>query len=258
MARNKNAAVYPSLEGRVVLVTGGASGIGASIVDAFVQQRARVAFVDVQDEPANALVKRLTVEGVDSPTYWHCDLTDVAALQRTVLQIQERLGRIDVLVNNAGNDTRHTVESVTVESWDEGMAVNLRHHFFMAQAVAPGMRVRRQGSIINMGSIAWVIPSTGLPVYVTAKAAIVGLTRTLAREFGADEVRVNCVMPGAILTERQKQLWFTPEYEAEILGSQSLKRTLLPEEVASLVLFLAADDSSAITGQSYVVDGGWV
>jgi NAD(P)-dependent dehydrogenase (short-subunit alcohol dehydrogenase family) len=163
-----------------------------------------------------------------------------------------------VLVNNAGNDTRHTVESVTEAYWDQSMAVNLRHQFFLAQAVAPAMRLQRRGSIINMGSIAWVIPSVGLPVYVTAKAAITGMTRTLAHEFGADEVRVNCVMPGAIMTERQKQLWFTPQYEAEIVQHQSLKRMLLPAEVARLVLFLAADDSSAITGQSYVVDGGWV
>jgi len=163
-----------------------------------------------------------------------------------------------VLVNNAGNDTRHSLESVTPELWDAMMAINLKQQFFMAQAVAPAMRQARRGSIINMGSIAWVIPSKNVPVYVTAKSAIVGMTRALAHEFGGDEVRVNCVMPGAILTERQKRLWFTDEYEREVLARQSLKRMILPEEVARLVLFLAADDSSAITNQSYVVDGGWI
>jgi NAD(P)-dependent dehydrogenase (short-subunit alcohol dehydrogenase family) len=147
---------------------------------------------------------------------------------------------------------------VTAESWDQAMAVNLRHQFFMAQAVAKRMRAGKKGSIINMGSIAWVIPSKNVPVYVTAKAAIVGMTRALAHEFGVDDVRVNCVMPGAILTERQRLLWFTEEYKAEVLERQALKRMILPEEVARLVLFLAADDSSAITNQSYVVDGGWV
>lgn len=258
MNATSKVAVYPSLEDRVVVVTGGASGIGESIVEAFVRQQARVIFLDIQDEVAKSLVERMVAEGLPAPTYCRCDLTDIAELQRTVQEILLRYGGVDVLVNNAGDDTRHSVESVTPESWDRTMAANLKHQFFMAQAVSPAMRAARRGSIINMGSIAWVIPSTNVPVYVTAKAAIVGMTRTLAHEFGGDEVRVNCVMPGAIVTERQKQLWFTPEYKAEVIASQALKRMIMPEDVARLVLFLAADDSSAITSQSYVVDGGWI
>jgi D-xylose 1-dehydrogenase len=258
MGATSNDAWYPSLEERVVLVTGGASGIGAAIVEAFARQWARVALIDVQEDAAKRLVERMVEEGFSAPAYFHCDLTDFVALEKTVGEVLRRFGRVDVLVNNAGNDTRHTVASVTPESWDAGMAINLKQQFFMAQAVAPSMRAARRGSIINMGSIAWVIPATKLAVYVTAKAAIVGMTRARAHEFGEDEVRVNCVMPGAILTERQKQLWFTEEYEREILAHQSLKRMILPEEVARLVLFLAADDSSAMTNQSYVVDGGWV
>ncbi len=165
---------------------------------------------------------------------------------------------VDVLVNNAGHDARHAVEAVTPEFWDQTIAVNLKHQFFASQAVIPAMKKAGRGSIINLSSICWMIPSVGLPVYVTAKAAIVGLTRTLAHELGADNIRVNCVLPGAILTERQKQLWFTDAYKAEILRGQALKRMIMPEEVARLVLFLAADDSAAITNQSYVIDGGWV
>ncbi len=252
------AAVYPSLEERVVVVTGGASGIGEAVVEAFVRQQARVVFLDIQDAAAERLISRLVAEGLRAPAYYPCDLTEVLVLQRTVLEIVDRFGAVDVLVNNAGNDTRHSVESVTPESWDRTMAINLKQQFFMVQAVAPSMRTARRGSIINMGSIAWVIPSTNVPVYVAAKAAVVGMTRTLAHEFGGDEVRVNCVMPGAIVTERQKRLWFTEQYKAEVLANQALKRMILPDEVARLVLFLAADDSSAITSQSYVVDGGWV
>jgi NAD(P)-dependent dehydrogenase (short-subunit alcohol dehydrogenase family) len=163
-----------------------------------------------------------------------------------------------VLVNNAARDDRHKFADVTPEYWDERMAINLRHHFFAIQAVVPRMAAAGGGSIINMSSIAWKIPSTGLPAYVTAKAAIVGLTRTIAHELGAFNIRVNCVLPGAIATERQRRLWYTPEYLEEILSAQALKRTLVPEDVARLVLFLAADDSEAITNQSYVIDGGWV
>jgi NAD(P)-dependent dehydrogenase (short-subunit alcohol dehydrogenase family) len=258
MSAKSNAAVYPSLENRVVLVTGGASGIGEAIVEAFARQRAQVVFVDIQDDAAKRLVARLADAGLRAPVYFRCDLTDFVALERTVDQVVEGCGRVDVLVNNAGNDARHSVESVTPETWDKVVAINLKQQFFMAQAVAPSMRQARRGSIINMGSIAWVIPSKNVPVYVTAKSAIVGMTRALAHEFGEDEVRVNCVMPGAILTERQKQLWLTEDYVRQVLAHQSLKRMILPEEVARLVLFLAADDSSAITNQSYVVDGGWV
>jgi NAD(P)-dependent dehydrogenase (short-subunit alcohol dehydrogenase family) len=258
MKIQSKAAVYPSLEDRVVVVTGGASGIGEAIVEAFVRQAARVVFLDIQDEAAESLVARFVDEGVRAPTYGRCDLLDIAELQRTVEDIVERFGAVDVLVNNAGDDSRHTVESVTAESWDRTMAINLKQQFFMVQAVAPAMRAARRGSIINVGSIAWVIPSTNVPVYVAAKAAIVGMTRTLAHEFGGDDVRVNCVMPGAIVTERQKRLHLTDEYKAEVLANQALKRLIVPEEVAGLVLFLAADDSSAITSQSYVVDGGWV
>jgi NAD(P)-dependent dehydrogenase (short-subunit alcohol dehydrogenase family) len=251
-------ARYPSLEGRAVLVTGGATGIGESLVVHFARQGARVAFLDVQDEAAHALVASLGAEGRPAPLYLPCDLRDVAALQQAVEQVIATLGTIDVLVNNAANDQRHSIEEVTPESFDQSIAVNLRPQFFTIQAVLPAMRKAGRGSIINMSSISWMIPSTGLPLYITAKAAIVGLTRTLAHELGPHNIRVNAVLPGAIATERQKQLWYTPAYKAEIMASQALKRDILPEDVARLVLFLAADDSSAITNQSYVVDGGWV
>ncbi|MGB7549144.1 MAG: SDR family oxidoreductase, partial [Terracidiphilus sp.] len=197
-------------------------------------------------------------EGCPAPLYLHCDLTDVEALQRAVAQVLAAFGTVDALVNNAGNDQRHSIEEVTPAYWDRSMATNLRPHFFTAQAVLPAMRAAGRGSIINMSSISWMIPSTGVPVYIAAKAAIVGLTRTLAHELGPANIRVNAVLPGAIVTERQKRLWYTPEYKAEIMASQALKRDILPDDVARLVLFLAADDSSAITNQSYVVDGGWV
>jgi NAD(P)-dependent dehydrogenase (short-subunit alcohol dehydrogenase family) len=217
-----------------------------------------VAFFDIQDEAAKRLVDGLAAEGCIAPLYLHCDLTDVAALRNSVEQVLAACGTVDVLVNNAANDQRHTIEEVTAEYWDRSMAVNLRPQFFMIQAVLPAMRKARRGSIINMSSISWMIPSTGVPLYIAAKAAIVGLTRTLAHELGPEGIRVNAVLPGAIATERQKQLWYTPEYKAEILASQALKRDIQPEDVARMVLFLAADDSSAITNQGYVVDGGWV
>jgi len=256
--QDKQFAKYPSLAGRVVVVTGGATGIGESVVANFARQGARVAFLDIQDEPAQALVERLLAEGCPAPIYIHCDLTDVGALREAVASVLAAWGTVDVLVNNAANDVRHTIDEVTPEFWERSMATNLRPQFFAAQAVLPAMREARRGSIINMSSISWVIPSTGLPLYVAAKAAIVGLTRTLAHELGQFNIRVNAVLPGAIATERQKQLWYTPQYEAVILNNQALKRQIEPDEVARVVLFLAADDASAITNQSYVVDAGWV
>jgi NAD(P)-dependent dehydrogenase (short-subunit alcohol dehydrogenase family) len=251
-------AAYPSLRDRVILVTGGATGIGEAIVDAFAMQGAHVAFLDIQDEAAEQLTKKLTLDGATVPVYYHCELTDIAAVQRSVQTILGRFHTVDVLVNNAGNDTRHKIAEVTSAYWDQAIAANLKHQFFMTQAVIPSMQKAQRGSIINMSSIGWAIPSTNQVVYVTAKAAIVGLTRTLAHELGADNIRVNCVMPGAILTERQQRLWLTEEYKTEILANQALKRMVLPEEVARLVLFLASDDSSAITNQSYVIDAGWL
>jgi NAD(P)-dependent dehydrogenase (short-subunit alcohol dehydrogenase family) len=251
-------ATYPSLRDRVVVVTGGASGIGEAIVEAFANNGAHVAFLDLDADAARKLIERLAPTSAYAPLFVSCDLTDISALQTAVGNILNRCGAIDVLVNNAGNDTRHFVEEVTSEAWDRILAINLKQQFFMAQGVIPVMRQAGRGSIVNMSSIGWVIPSTGLPVYVTAKAGIVGMTRTLAHEVGPYNVRVNCVMPGAIVTERQRRLWLTPEYEAQVLANQALKRLIQPEEVARLVLFLAADDSSAITNQSYVIDGGWV
>jgi NAD(P)-dependent dehydrogenase (short-subunit alcohol dehydrogenase family) len=251
-------ARYPSLQGRVVLVTGGATGIGESIVGHFARQGSRVVFFDIQDKPGHALAEKLAAEGCARPEYLHCDLADVAALQASVAMVLAKHGTIDVLVNNAANDQRHKTEDVTPEYWDQSMAINLRPQFFMVQAVIPAMKAAGRGSIINLSSISWMIPSTGLPVYVTAKAAIVGMTRTLAHELGPSGIRVNAVLPGGIVTEKQKRLVYTPEYKAEIMAHQSLKRDILPEDVARLVLFLASDDSSAITNQSYVVDGGWV
>ena len=251
-------ATYPSLQDRTVLVTGGATGIGESIVTHFARQGSRVAFLDILDEPANELVTSLIAESCTAPIYLRCDITDIKALKLSVNEVIAKLGAIDVLVNNAANDQRHATDEVTPEFWDQSMAVNLRPQFFTIQAVLPSMRKAGRGSIINMSSISWMIPSTGVPLYITAKAAIVGLTRTLAHELAPHNIRVNAVLPGAIVTERQKRLWYTPEYKAKIMASQALKRDILPEDVARLVLFLAADDSSAITNQSYIVDGGWV
>lgn len=250
-------ATYPSLRDRVVVVTGGASGIGASLVRAFAEQHARVVLLDIADTAADALID--DIDGrLPRPRYMSCDLADTHALERTLDGLLHEFPAIDVLVNNAGDDSRHRIDEVTPELWDRLMAINLRQQFFCTQHLLPGLRRSGHGSVINMSSISWVIPSTGLPIYVAAKAAIAGLTRTLAHELGPDNIRVNCVMPGAIRTERQERLWLTDEYKAHILGVQALKRLLEPEEVARLVLFLAADDSSAITNQTHIIDGGWV
>jgi NAD(P)-dependent dehydrogenase (short-subunit alcohol dehydrogenase family) len=258
MPQSLHSAIYSSLDGKVVLVTGGASGIGEAIVEAFVAQKSRVLFCDVQDEVAQTLIERLRQPEYVPPQYFHCDLTNIEELQQTLDRVLRSVPAIDVLVNNAGNDKRHNIEEVTPDFWDWCIQTNLKHQFFMAQAVLPGMRKAKRGAIINMGSIAWMIPSTGVPVYATAKAAIVGLTRTLAHEVGGDGIRVNCVLPGAIFTERQRRLWLTDDYKKEILNRQALKTEIQPADVAKLVLFLASDESLAITNQSFVIDAGWV
>ncbi len=251
-------ATYPSLRDRTVLITGGASGIGSSIVEAFVAQGSRVAFLDLQEQAGAELVERLRSSAQYTPRFFPCDVTDISKARQAISSIAQAFGDVEVLVNNAGNDTRHRLDEVTPELWDSLMAVNLKQQFFLCQGVLPGMRRLGRGSIVNLSSIAWMIPSTGLPVYATAKAAIVGMTRTLAHELGSENIRVNAVLPGAIQTERQQRLWLTEAYTAEVLGRQALKRLILPDEVARLLLFLAADDSAAITNQSYVIDGGWV
>jgi D-xylose 1-dehydrogenase len=258
MAASQKPAHYPSLENAAVVITGGASGIGAAMVEQFALQGARVAFLDIGNESAATLIEKLIPQVANQPKFFRCDLTDIAALQSAIKKIESQSGAIRVLVNNAASDDRHKFSEVTQEYWDERMNVNLRHHFFAIQAVAPGMTKAGGGSIINMSSISWMIPSTGLPAYITAKAGIVGLTRTLSRELGGSNIRVNCISPGAIMTERQRRLWMTPDYLAEIMRCQSIKRELIPEDVAKLVLFLASEDSSAITGQNFVIDGGWV
>jgi D-xylose 1-dehydrogenase len=258
MSNNRIYARYPSLQGKVTLITGGASGIGASMVEHFAAQGSRVAFVDRDESSATKLLETLPRDGGFPPHFLKCDLTDIDALRSAIRDIEGKLGTVDVLVNNAARDDRHKTSEVTPEYWDERMAVNLRHQFFATQAVVPGMTRAGGGSIINMSSISWIIPSTGLPAYVTAKAGIVGLTRTLSRELGGANIRVNCVLPGAIMTERQRRLWMTPEYLADIMKVQALKRELVPEDVARFVLFLASDDSAMITGQNFIIDGGWV
>jgi NAD(P)-dependent dehydrogenase (short-subunit alcohol dehydrogenase family) len=250
-------ATYPSLRDKVVVVTGGGSGIGAVMVELFAQQGSRVAFLDLAAAISNELVDRLRGQVPYVPLFVQCDVTDIAALRAALEQAAAELGTVTVLVNNAASDDRHETADITPEYWDERMAVNLRHHFFTIQAVSAGMTSMGGGSIINISSISWMIPSTRQAAYITAKAGIVGLTRTLARELGPANIRVNCVLPGAIMTERQRRLWVTPEYAAQIHEAQALKRELVPHDVARLVLFLAADDSSAMTGQSYIVDGGW-
>jgi D-xylose 1-dehydrogenase len=248
-------ATYPSLAGRVAFVTGGGSGIGASIVEAFARQESKVAFVDV-DEQASVLVQSALSRRGAKFHFERCDVRDTAALRRAIANARDALGPITILVNNAARDDRHATEEVTPEYWDERFAVNLKHQFFAAQAVLPDMKAARGGSIINMGSSSWMVGQGGMVAYTACKSAVLGLTRSLARDFGQYNVRVNAIAPGWILTERQRTLWVTPEVHAELMEAQCLKRDLVGDDIARVVLFLASDDASAITSQHYLVDGG--
>jgi NAD(P)-dependent dehydrogenase (short-subunit alcohol dehydrogenase family) len=241
-------ATYPSLRGKAALVTGGAAGIGGEIVRQLVEQGAEVAFLDIDAGASAAAGAR----------FIRCDVRDVSALQAAVRQVATELGALDILVNNAARDDRIPFDELDVDRWDEQIDVNVRHHVFATQAAAPFMRRAGGGSIINMGSISAHIDLRDLAGYVTAKAGIEGLTRTLARELGSDRIRVNCVIPGWIMTERQLRDWVTPEAERLIEASQALPEKLAPADVARLVLWLAADDSRLCTGQRWIVDGGWM
>ena len=251
-------ATYPSLAGKLVLITGGAQGIGAATVEQFAQQGARVAFLDIADESAAALVAQLSPLVAHPPLYYTCDLADISALQSTIGEIASTHGAPSVLVNNAASDDRHRFEAVTPAYWDQRMAINVRHQYFAAQTVVPFMKAAGSGSIINMSSIAPLIPAADLSIYNMAKSAVAAMTRSLSHELGPFNIRVNSVLPGAILTERQRLLYMSPTYEQQIFSAQHIKRHILPEEVARLILFLAADDSAAITSQSHTIDAGWV
>ena len=247
------AATYTDLKDRVVIVTGGAGGIGEAIVRAFVVQGARVAFLDIDMERG----QRLQAELGAAARFLPCDLTNIEALRAAVAVAREAFGPIGVLINNAAHDERHATLEVTEAYWDGRIAVNLKHQFFAAQAVLPDMIGAGGGSIINLGSTSWMIGQGGMAAYTASKSAVLGLTRSLARDFGAHGVRVNAVAPGWIMTERQLALWVTPESEQDIYSNQCLKRRLVPDDVARLVVFLSSDEASAITNQHYVVDGGW-
>lgn len=250
-------ARYPSLLDRTVLITGGATGIGASLVEAFAAQGARVGFLDIDLASGEALAARLQGSRTP-PLFVAADLTDTAAARAAVTRVREAFGPIRVLMNNAANDQRHAMDSVTPEGWDASIAVNLKHQFFMAQAVAPDMRAAGGGSIVNFGSVSWMLKQAKLVVYATAKAAAHGLTRTLARELGPHRIRVNTLVPGWTMTEKQLRLWVDDAARAEIARNQCLADPVQPHQVACMALFLAADDSEICTAQSYFVDGGMV
>ena len=247
---------YPSLAERVVFVSGGGSGIGAALVEHFSQQGARVAFCDIDDAASTALVVKLAATSKHVPRFGHCDVCDIEAYQAHLAEVEAHLGAIRVLVNNAGNDARHTLAELTPEYWDRCQALNLKHQVFAIQQVAPGMAAAGGGSIINLGSISWMRGRANLVGYTTAKAAISGLSRTLARELGEQNIRVNTLVPGAIVTERQQALWRNPEEDQKFIDLQCLKFRLDPAHVARTALFLAADDSNGITGQNIIVDAG--
>jgi len=251
-----STTVYPDLKDRVVFVSGGGSGIGASIVEHFCRQGSKVAFVDINEEASNDLIKKLDDGQHSVPQFINCDLCDIPALQNSIADVEKNLGPIQVLVNNAAHDQRHDIDDVTPEYWDDRMAINLKHQFFAAQAVRKGMASAGGGAIINMGSVSWMLGMGGMPGYTTAKSAVEGLTRSLARDFGEQGIRVNSVVPGHIWTQRQIDLWTTPEFAARLMENQCLKRNLQPEDVARVVLFFASDDASACTSQTYIVDGG--
>ncbi|MDF0489746.1 SDR family NAD(P)-dependent oxidoreductase [Sphingomonas sp. H39-1-10] len=247
----EDRAVYPSLKGKRVLVTGGATGIGAGLVEAFARAGARVAFLDINAEAGVAHAARF-----EGAVFKPCDLRDLALLKTTIESIIAEFGGIDVLINNAASDDRHTIDAITPEYWDERMATNLRHLLFAAQAVVPGMRANGGGVILNFGSISWHLGLPELMLYETAKAGIEGMTRAMARDFGRDNIRVSTIVPGNVQTPRQEK-WYTPEGEAEIVAAQCLDGRIQPADVAALALFLASDDARMCTGHDYFIDAGW-
>lgn len=249
---------YSSLAGRVVLITGGASGIGAAFVSAFAAQKARVAFLDIDRDAGKALAREVASLSGSEPLFVPCDLLDIDALRAAMAEVRGSLGDAAILVNNAANDQRQVLAEVTPAEFDWTIGVNLKHVFFAAQAVVPQMQARGGGSIINMSSVAWMRGAPALPVYAAAKAAIVGFTNSLARSVGPDRIRVNAIAPGMVITERQRRLWYPDEQViAEIRRTrQAVPDAVTPEDVASMALFLASDESQRITGQCFRVDGG--
>lgn len=251
------AAIYPDLAGKVVLVTGGASGIGEAIVRHFARQKSTVVFFDIKVEEGTALARELTSAG-HAVHFQDVDLTDTAALRAGVSAARKAHGAISILINNAAHDERHPTEEMTPEYWDDRVGVNLKHQFFAAQAVLPDMKAAKAGVIINFGSISWMAGQGGMAAYTASKSGVLGLTRSLARDYGPFNVRVNAIAPGWIMTKRQLEKWLTPEGEEELMRRQCLKRKLVPDEIAKFTVFLASDEASACTSQHYVVDGGWV
>lgn len=249
-----SAAIYPSLKGKTVFITGGAMGIGEAFVEEFSKQGAKVAFVDIAREAGEKLKARLKGD------VWFktCDVTDIPALQGAIAEAAAALGPVTVLVNNAAHDERHAWDKMTPDYWDKRIAINIKHQFFAAQAVIPMMQKAGGGAIINLGSTSWKIGQGGMAAYTASKSGVTGLTRSLARDLGPDNIRVNTISPGWIMTERQLKLWVTPEGEKKIMENQCLKRKLYPIDIARVALFLASDESGACTNQDFTVDGGWV
>lgn len=247
---------YSSLKGRSVLITGGSTGIGATLVEQFALQGAKVGFIDIDDDNAHALQGRMEKAG-HRVLFEHGDVTDVGQLRSAIGAIRAKQGPIQILLNNAANDQRHRVEETTPEFWDAFVAVNLKHQFFAAQEVFSDMKASGGGSIINFGSVSWMLKQGGMPVYTTCKSAVQGLTRSLARDFGPYRIRVNALVPGWTMTEKQLRLWVTPESKAELAKAQCLPGDLLPEHIAQAALFLASDASAMMTAQNLIVDGGW-
>lgn len=251
------SSIYPSLTNKTVFITGGGSGIGAAFTHAFALQGSRVAFIDIAQEPSGALVNQIYAEGATQPLFLPCDVRDIEALRGAIEKVRAELGDISVLINNAASDDRHAFDDVTPAYWDDRIAVNLRHMFFAAQAVTAQMKLLGGGSIINLGSIIWRLRHTGLPAYIASKAAVTGLTRTLARQLGPFGIRVNTISPGAVWTDRQIKLWYTPEFEKEVMTGQCLSTRVRPEDIANMALFLASDAGAKCSAQDFVVNAGW-
>ena len=247
---------YSDLKSKRVFITGGGSGIGASIVEHFCEQGSEVYFVDINLIETKKLLKKIKKNKFRSPTFLECNLLDIKKLEKIIKKIISSKGAINVLINNAANDDRHTTDQVDEKYWQNRMDINLKHYFFAAKAVIKGMKKIKAGSIINLSSVSWMLGEGDKVVYETAKSAVVGLTRSFAKEYGKYNIRTNSVVPGSIVTERQIKHWLTPKYKKLILESQALKRQLKPNDVAQLVLFLASDQSSGCTKQSFIVDGG--